>query len=82
MTNLITAAALIVGGFGVAWWQLQRGIRSDRRRTPAAPDNQPGTNTDDLWTCRHILREPLADPDHTRRLINYLRDTGEENPQP
>lgn len=47
-------------------------------RVPAAPDNQPGTNTDDLWTCRRIGSEPLANPDQTRRLINYLRDTGEE----
>lgn len=47
---------------------------------PAAPDNQPGTDADDLWTCRRIAAEPLADPDHTRRLINYRRDTGEEKP--
>lgn len=51
-------------------------------RIPAAPDNQPGTNADDLWACRRIATEPLADPDHTRRLINYLRDTGKEKPQP
>lgn len=45
-----------------------------RRHVPAAPDNQSGSNTSDLWTCRRILSLPVGDPDINRRAINYLRD--------
>lgn len=51
------------------------------RRTPAAPDNVPPADDDLLITCRRIDRQPIADPDISRRAINYLRDqAGEETP--
>lgn len=31
-------------------------------RIPPAPDNQPGTNTSDLWTCRRIAAQPTTQP--------------------
>jgi hypothetical protein len=34
--------------------------RPARRHLPAAPDNQPGTNPDLLWTCRRIGAQPTA----------------------
>lgn len=68
--------AFVVGGTWIAFRCARFLGATDRIH--AAPDNQAGTNTDDLWTCRRIGAEPLADPDQTRRLINYLRDTGEE----
>ena len=34
--------------------------RRHTRHIPAAPDNQPGTNHEDLWTCRRIEAQPLA----------------------
>lgn len=53
--NLLVSAGLFIGGLSFAWWQIRRGSHGDRRRRiPAAPDNQAGTNTSDLWTCRHI----------------------------
>lgn len=82
---LIDALPVAAGlGITVAAWNLhrRRAARRALRRTPAADDNQRGTDADLFWECRRISAEPLADPDHTRRLINYLRDTGEEKPQP
>ncbi|MFF7184664.1 hypothetical protein ACFZAR_05395 [Streptomyces sp. NPDC008222] len=35
-------------------------------RIPAAPDNQPGTNPDDLWTCRRINALPTTSRKETR----------------
>jgi hypothetical protein len=32
--------------------------RPEPERIPAAPDNQPGTDTDALTTCQHIARIP------------------------
>jgi len=48
--------------------------RRELRRTPAAADNLPPVDDELLITCRRIDRQPLADPDDTRRAINYLRD--------
>ena len=56
---------LLIFGPGItltvwAWAIYRLGRRiTDRRQqqsTPAAPDNQPGTDTSALWTCRRILR--------------------------
>ncbi|GGV46172.1 hypothetical protein [Streptomyces spectabilis] len=45
-----TAAGVALGVQAALHW-----VRSRRSpRIPAAPDNQPGTNTDDLWECRRI----------------------------
>lgn len=51
----ILQAVLIVASSLVIAYEIRD--RRRRRRTPAAPDNQQGTNARDLWTCRHILRE-------------------------
>jgi hypothetical protein len=73
----------------IAAWRIARALRNaahrlqellELRHTPAAPDNTAGGDNELLATCRRIDAEPLADPDATRRLINYLRDTGEETP--
>ncbi|MFE8961796.1 hypothetical protein [Streptomyces iakyrus] len=75
--------ALAAVGITAAAWKITRrhAARQALRRTPAAPDNQRGTNVGLLWECRRIHAEPLADADNTRRLINYLRDNaGEEKP--
>jgi hypothetical protein len=32
----------------------------ERRHLPAAADNQPPTDTTDLWTCRRIAALPAA----------------------
>lgn len=86
-TVLYLGPGVLFVGVGVATWEgiekirdvlEQRRERQALRRTPAADDNQAGTNATDLWTCRRIEAEPLADPDASRRLITYLRDTGEE----
>lgn len=71
---VICGLAITAAGLCAVRYNLRR-----CRHLPAAPDNVPPTDTDDLWTCRRILAEPLADPDATRRLINYLRDNGEED---
>ena len=57
MDRLITAApALICLGLMAAAgiWAVVHSLRGCLH-LPAAPDNQPGANTDDLTTCRHIL---------------------------
>jgi hypothetical protein len=51
------------------------------RHLPAAPDNQPGRDTDALWTCRRISALPVTDPDISRTAIRYLRNR-KEKPQP
>lgn len=56
-----------------------RTLWREHHRVPAAPDNQPGINAADLWACRHIASEPLADPNATNRLLDDIR---KENPQP
>lgn len=96
MSDLICAAVFLIGLTGATYCvrrgiRVWRGddhrTRNDRvmaerliRTDPPAIDTQPGTDTDLLWACRRIDAEPLADPDATRRLINDLRDTGEETP--
>lgn len=35
-------------------------IRAAHRSIPAAPDNQAGSDTTDLWTCRRINALPTA----------------------
>jgi hypothetical protein len=50
-----------------------RSLWRERHRLPAAPDNQAGIDAQALWTCRRIAREPLADPNATRRLLNDIR---------
>ncbi|MFJ4974159.1 hypothetical protein ACIP6X_02210 [Streptomyces coeruleorubidus] len=37
-----------------------RTLWRERRHLPAAPDNQPPTDTTDLWTCRRISALPVA----------------------
>lgn len=44
------------------------------RRIPAAPDNQPPTDTDALIECRRIDRLGVRDPDIHRTVNNHLRD--------
>ncbi|MFG2352638.1 hypothetical protein [Streptomyces sp. NPDC048521] len=44
--------ALVAPGAVIALRTLWR----ERTRLPAAPDNQPGTDTEALWTCRRIMR--------------------------
>lgn len=66
-------------GFLTLWlgaWTLvhHAETRRARRRTPAAPDNQPGTDIDALIVCRRIDRQPLADPQLSRRADQYLRN--------
>ncbi|MFD5798656.1 hypothetical protein ACFWIO_35020 [Streptomyces diastatochromogenes] len=72
---LVFAAALVVAGI----WAVVHSIRAGRR-LPAAPDNRQGTDSEALWTCRHILRQPLIDPDIARRTNQYLRQKGDETP--
>lgn len=66
-------------GFLTLWlgaWTLvhHAETRRARRRTPAAPDNQPGTDADLLWTCRRIDSQWPADPSANRLAAQYLRD--------
>ncbi|MER8220939.1 hypothetical protein ABTZ58_10165 [Streptomyces sp. NPDC094143] len=41
-------------------------IRRERRHLPAAADNQPPTDTTDLWTCRRISALPTAHRKETK----------------
>jgi hypothetical protein len=50
MALLYVAAAWIAAGAAMA----ARTVWRERRRIPAAPDNQPGHDTAALQTCRHI----------------------------
>ncbi|GAP46925.1 hypothetical protein [Streptomyces azureus] len=57
------STALFLAGFGltvgvaaVAFALITR----PARHLPAAPDNQPPTDTTDLWTCRRINALPTA----------------------
>lgn len=69
--NLAIATAL--GAF--AWWSIRRGLRDPHHdRIPAAPDNQPPTDTDALIECRRIDRLGVRDPDIHRTVNNHLRD--------
>lgn len=52
--------------------------RLAHRSVPASRDNQPGTDTSALWTCRRIARQPLTDPDISRRANQYLRRKGDQ----
>lgn len=66
-------------GFLTLWlgaWTLvhHAETRRARRRTPAAPDNQPGTDAVLLLACRYISSQPLADPDTSRLADQYLRN--------
>jgi hypothetical protein len=54
----ITGLALFAGG---TWLALRVARFLGQHDTPAAPDNQPGTNTDDLRTCRRINALPTAE---------------------
>jgi hypothetical protein len=44
------------------WCAIGTGLHAigRRHRIPAAPDNQPGTDPADLWTCRRIDALPTA----------------------
>jgi hypothetical protein len=53
----ITGLAIAVGG---TWLALRVARFLGQHDTPAAPDNQPGSNTDDLRTCRRIAAQPAA----------------------
>lgn len=58
IARLITAAPALlplVGVLVVGIWATAHAIYAGRR-APAAADNQPGTDTDDLIICRRILR--------------------------
>lgn len=50
-------------GIGAACQAIAR--HRTRHHVPAAPDNQAGRNTDDLWTCRRVLNAT-----HTARKEN------------
>ncbi|MFJ3812233.1 hypothetical protein ACIPWE_38460 [Streptomyces sp. NPDC090073] len=73
--RLILFAVLAPGAF-IAIRTLWR----ERHRLPAAPDNQRGTDTGALDTCRQIARQPLVDPDISRRTNDYLRRKEGEQP--
>lgn len=54
---LVSAAAIVVVGVSA----IVHSIRGGRpRRLPAAPDNQPGRDTEALWACRRIAAQPTA----------------------
>ncbi|WP_432027411.1 hypothetical protein [Streptomyces sp. 1222.5] len=55
-----------------------RTLWRERRRLPAAPDNQAGIDLAALNTCAEIARQPLIDPDISRRTNDYLRKKGEQ----
>ncbi|QCX81182.1 hypothetical protein C9F11_37995 [Streptomyces sp. YIM 121038] len=46
------AAGIALGVQAALHWARTRRLRQPQ--VPAAPDNQPGTNTDALWECRRI----------------------------
>ena len=59
IARLITAAPALLplaGVLVVGIWAIAHAIYAGRH-VPAAPDNQQGTDVDDLITCRRILRE-------------------------
>lgn len=74
MNHAVVSALIAATFLTFGLWAIRHNLRK-ALHLPAAPDNQPPTDDDLLITCRRIAREPLADPDKTRRLINYLRDT-------
>jgi hypothetical protein len=78
LVGCILAATLLLRGthLGIKRARARRRLQ----RTPAAPDNQPGTDIDALIVCRGIDREPLRDGDIQRRAIRYLREKGDETP--
>jgi hypothetical protein len=59
--------AVAAGALAIGVWAVWHAITGPRR-IPAAPDNQPGTSVDDLWTCRRIAAQPTT--------------SRKENPQP
>lgn len=55
----------ILAGLAAAWYaagaaMAARTLWRERRHLPAAPDNQPPTDTEDLWTCRRINALPTT----------------------
>jgi len=50
------------------------------RQVPAADDNTRGSNTSDLAACHSIARQPLTNPDISRRANQYLRRKEGEQP--
>jgi hypothetical protein len=65
MDRLILAAPALVplaGVLAVGIWTVAHSICGHRTRIPAADDNKPGTNADDLWACRRINALPSAQP--------------------
>ncbi|MFD9070570.1 hypothetical protein [Streptomyces lasiicapitis] len=55
IVSVSVLAAVGAAGISLAGYALYRYLRGRRcDHTPAAPDNQPGTDEDDLWTCRRI----------------------------
>lgn len=80
----VTNAALNVHAFVADWWPAGVGLAfvaggtwlafrcarflGAHDRVPAAPDNQAGTNADDLWACR--------------RIANTTHQTRKENEKP
>jgi hypothetical protein len=57
----LVPAVLTPGAFFAA-----RSWRRERRYLPAAADNQPPTDTTDLWTCRRIGALPTASRKETK----------------
>ncbi|MFE7899224.1 hypothetical protein ACFU3E_17175 [Streptomyces sp. NPDC057424] len=57
----LAAAWLAAGGVMAA-----RTVWRQRRHLPAAPDNQPGTDTDAFITCRRIAALPTARREETK----------------
>jgi hypothetical protein len=86
--QLYTVIVLAVVGAIVCAWQIRRAVldtRADDRAAearqrvglpPAAPDNQPGTNSADLDECELIWATP--DPAGLDRLRQALREQREE----
>lgn len=73
--NAAIAVSFLAIGIRAVTYSLRRA-----RHLPPAPDNQPPTDSNALATCRHIARQPLADPDINRTANRYLREKGDETP--
>jgi hypothetical protein len=67
--NLAIAASFLAVGIQIIRWVIR-----NRRHVPAAPDNVPPVDVDDLIICRRIDRQPLTDPDISRRSMRYQRE--------
>lgn len=67
--NLAIAASLAAVAGRILRWAIRH-----RHHLPAAPDNVPPVDMDALIACRRIARQPLNDPDSSRRSMRYQRE--------